>query len=179
MYILKYEGILSKHVHNSSMLRYLSHTSAKESQQKGSTRIVDLIFDPFPSTSCPSQVGPSRISRVSGEPAWYLPFLDQDELQIEINEYMHKWIEKYLMFKLNRRKGILSTHVHNNSIVRDLGHTSARDIQKMINKDSWSHFWLVSKYYLSKTHVAIQDFQGEWGTSLISTFRTAWAADRN
>ena len=90
MYILKYEGILSKHVHNSSMLRYLSHTSAKESQQKGSTRIVDLIFDPFPSTSCPSQVGPSRISRVSGEPAWYLPFLDQDELQIEINEYMHK-----------------------------------------------------------------------------------------
>ena len=76
------------------------------------------------------------------------------------------------MFKLNRRKGILSTHVHNNSIVRDLGHTSARDIQKMINKDSWSHFRLVSKYYLSKTNGAIQDFQGEWGTSLISTFRT-------
>ena len=65
------------------------------------------------------------------------------------------------MFKLNRRKGILSTHVHNNSIVRDLGHTSARDIQKMINKDSWSHFRLVSKYYLSWPNGAIWDFQAE------------------
>ena len=34
IYILKYAGILSKHVHNSSMLRYLSHTSAKESPKK-------------------------------------------------------------------------------------------------------------------------------------------------
>ena len=61
IYTLKYEGILSKHVHNSSMLRYLSHTSAKESQQKGSTRIVDLTVNSFLSTSCPSQTGPSRI----------------------------------------------------------------------------------------------------------------------
>ena len=34
IYTLKYAGILSKHVHNNSMLRYSSHTSAKESRKK-------------------------------------------------------------------------------------------------------------------------------------------------
>ena len=31
---MKYEGNLSKNVHNNSMLRYLNHTNAKESQKK-------------------------------------------------------------------------------------------------------------------------------------------------
>ena len=61
-------------------------------------------------------------------------------------------MDQYLNFKLN---------VHNNAIVRYLGHTSARDTQKRINKDSWSHRQLVSKYYLSQPNGAIQDFQGE------------------
>ena len=34
------------------------------------------------------------------------------------------------MFKVNRKKVILSKHAHDNSIVRDLGHTSARGTQK-------------------------------------------------
>ena len=62
-------------------------------------------------------------------------------------------MDQYLNFKLN---------VHNNAIVRYLGHTSAKESQqKRINKDSWSHCQLVSKYYLSQPNGAIQDFQGE------------------